>query len=64
MTRNITVIVSPEGKTKIETSGYSGSSCQEASKFLEELLGNIDAEQLKPEYFEYNTNHNNQEIHQ
>jgi hypothetical protein len=39
MTRIIEVIISPKGETKIETKGYSGSSCQAASKFLEDALG-------------------------
>jgi hypothetical protein len=39
MTRIIEVTISPKGETKIETKGYSGSSCQAASRFLEDALG-------------------------
>jgi hypothetical protein len=39
MTRIIEVIVSPTGQLKIETKGFAGSSCRDASRFLEEALG-------------------------
>ena len=39
MTRIIEVIVSPTGQVKIETKGFAGSSCRDASRFLEEALG-------------------------
>ncbi len=39
MTRIIEIIVSPTGQTKIETKGFAGSSCRDASRFLEEALG-------------------------
>ena len=37
----IEMIVSPTGETKIETKGFSGSSCQAASEFLEKALGKV-----------------------
>ena len=37
--KTIEVIISPKGETKIEVKGYFGSSCQAASKFLEDALG-------------------------
>ena len=39
MSRNIEIIVTPDGKTSIQTHGFTGVSCREASKFLEEALG-------------------------
>jgi hypothetical protein len=39
MTQTIEVIISPSGETKIETKGFAGSSCQQASQFLEQSLG-------------------------
>jgi Protein of unknown function (DUF2997) len=39
MTLTIEIIVSPTGQTKIETKGFAGSSCRDASRFLEEALG-------------------------
>ena len=51
MTKTITIIVAPDGKTKIETDGYTGSSCRDASRFLEDTLGTGTVERLKDEYF-------------
>ncbi|MFN3150474.1 DUF2997 domain-containing protein [Bremerella sp.] len=35
----IEIIVSPEGESKLETRGFQGAECQEASRFLEIALG-------------------------
>ncbi|MBL8798545.1 MAG: DUF2997 domain-containing protein [Planctomycetia bacterium] len=39
MPRIIEVIVSPTGETTVQTKGYAGTDCFQASKFLEEALG-------------------------
>ncbi len=38
MPRIIEVIVSPQGETTMQTKGYAGSDCLQASKFLEQAL--------------------------
>ncbi len=35
MSRVIEVIVSPQGQSRVETKGFSGSTCREASRFIE-----------------------------
>lgn len=50
--RTIEVIVSPNGETRIETRGFAGSSCQVASRFLEQALGTKAAEQLTAEFYQ------------
>ena len=50
MTQIIEVIVSPTGETKIETKGFTGSSCRDASRFIEEALGQRMGEQLTAEF--------------
>jgi hypothetical protein len=35
----IELIVSPTGDTKLETRGFAGSECRQASAFLEQALG-------------------------
>jgi len=52
MSKVIVVTVSPKGETKIETKGYSGGDCLQASKFLEEALGVVVNDQKSPEYFQ------------
>ncbi|MGB3122272.1 MAG: DUF2997 domain-containing protein [Pseudomonas sp.] len=46
----IEVVVSPNGKSKIETKGFAGAECREASRFIEEALGAITSEQLTVEF--------------
>jgi len=42
------------GETKIEAVGFKGSSCQEATKFLKDTLGQITDFQKKSEWYEEN----------
>lgn len=39
MPRIIEVIVSPTGETIVQTKGYVGGECRQASKWLEQSLG-------------------------
>ena len=50
--KTIIVTVAPTGQTKVETRGFVGSECQQASKFLEAALGLRTGEQLTPEYYQ------------
>ena len=58
MTGTMTIIISPEGKAEVEANGYSGSSCREASQFIEQALGQRVNETFKAEYFAANINNN------
>jgi len=51
MSKIIEIIVSPKGETKLETKGFAGSGCQEASRAFEQALGMKTGEQLTPEYY-------------
>lgn len=51
MSKVIQVVVSPKGETKVETLGFTGSSCQEASRALEEALGAKTGETLTGDYY-------------
>ena len=46
----IEIIVSPTGQTDVQTKGFSGGECREASKFLEEALGQRVSETLTAEF--------------
>lgn len=50
MTKVIEVIVSPTGETRVETKGFAGASCQDASRFVEQALGQRTGEQLTAEF--------------
>lgn len=46
----IELTVSPDGETRLETNGFQGSVCREASRFLESALGASMSETLKEEF--------------
>ncbi|MCB9953668.1 MAG: DUF2997 domain-containing protein [Planctomycetaceae bacterium] len=48
--RSIVIIISPSGETQLETKGYSGAECQQASRFLERALGHRTEERLTSEF--------------
>jgi hypothetical protein len=50
MTRIIEITVAPDGQTRVETRGFSGAVCREASRFLESALGKRTEERLTAEY--------------
>ena len=52
MARTIEVIVSPTGETTIQTKGYAGSDCQQASRWLEQALGISTADRKTPEFYQ------------
>ena len=52
MMQIIEVVISPQGETKIETKGFAGSSCQQASHFLEQALGAKLSEMPTPEFYQ------------
>ncbi|MFN3151503.1 DUF2997 domain-containing protein [Bremerella sp.] len=47
----IEIIVSPTGQTRLETRGFQGSECREASRFLEAALGEQTSETLTAEFY-------------
>jgi hypothetical protein len=48
--RTIEITVSPKGETKVETKGFHGAECRQASRFIEQALGQRTAEQLTAEF--------------
>lgn len=51
MNQTIEVFILPNGKSKVQTKGFSGSDCKQASKFLEAALGQVSSDRLTDEYF-------------
>jgi hypothetical protein len=51
LNRSIEIIFSPMGETRLETKGFAGNSCREASQLLELALGTKAKEQLTPEFY-------------
>ncbi len=50
MNKIIEIIVLPTGETRLETKGFTGEECREASKFVELALGAAAGEQMTAEF--------------
>ena len=51
MTRTIEITVAADGSTTVETKGFYGPACQNASRFLESVLGQRVSTQLKSDFY-------------
>lgn len=51
MSQTIEVTISPQGETRIETRGFTGAACREATRALEAALGIRTSEQLTSEFY-------------
>ena len=52
MSQTIEVVISPQGETRVETKGFTGGSCRQASQFLEQALGTTTNETLTAEFYQ------------
>ena len=48
--KTIEIVVDPAGNSRVETKGFDGPSCREASRFVEAALGRRTREHLKAEF--------------
>ena len=53
--KRIEIVISPDGQTRLETKGFAGRSCQEASRFLERALGRSESDQRTSEFYRQRT---------
>ena len=56
-TKIIEITVSPNGETTVQTKGFSGSACRDASRAIEALLGQQTSEQLTSEFYQESEQH-------
>ena len=49
--RTIEITVDPQGSVSVKTNGFTGSSCKDASRFIEQALGTSGRESLLPEFY-------------
>ena len=56
MPRIIEIIVSPQGQATIQTKGYAGADCQNASEFLELSLGTVVTDRKTAEFYQSTVN--------
>ena len=56
--KTIEITVSPEGAVSLKTTGFSGSSCKDATRDLERALGVARKETLLPEFHQQQAQQN------
>lgn len=49
--KTIEILISPTGEVRLETKGFTGAECRQASEFLEAALGHRVNEQLTSEFY-------------
>ena len=60
--KTIEITFLPNGQSRVETKGFISTECREASRFLEQALGQSTQEVMKPEF--YQTTSSQQQIQQ
>lgn len=50
MSKTIEIIIAPNGHSRVETKGFVGSECRDATRFIEKSLGQQTDEILKAEF--------------
>jgi hypothetical protein len=55
--KTIEIIITPAGETKLETKGFDGPFCRDASRFLEEALGQRTGETPTAEFHQQGQTH-------
>lgn len=54
--QRIEITIASDGQTKLETHGYSGSACREASRPLIEALGLATNDRSTADFYQRNSN--------
>ncbi|MCC9608560.1 DUF2997 domain-containing protein [Blastopirellula sp. JC732] len=52
MSKTIEIIVAPDGGTRVETKGFTGADCRQASQFVESALGQRTGEELTGAFYQ------------
>ena len=56
--KTIEITVDAKGNSTVETKGFAGSQCVEASKFVEQALGKETASRTTAEFYQSTTTQN------
>lgn len=49
--KTIEITINPKGEATVQTRGFAGASCKEASRLIEQALGEVTAEQHTAEFY-------------
>jgi len=53
--KTIQLIIDPQGEVRLETKGFAGASCREATRALEQALGLIQSDRPTSEMYQQAT---------
>lgn len=56
------ITIAPDGSTQVETRGFAGASCRQASRFIEQALGERLRETLTAEFHAASSEQNLQHL--
>lgn len=62
MPRTLEIIVTSTGDIRIEAVGFQGADCEQATRFLEEALGQIEQRRRKREFHQPAKRSRNQQV--
>jgi hypothetical protein len=54
--KTIEILIDPKGTVVVQTKGFAGASCKDASRFVEQALGERTAERLTAEFHQQHPN--------
>lgn len=57
MKQTIEILIKPDGQTLVQTKGFTGESCRDASRLIEQALGRRESEELTAEFHQAATTH-------
>ena len=49
--KRLVIDIDPDGTIRIDAQGFSGPSCEDATRAIEQALGQVTAVMHKPEYY-------------
>ncbi len=64
MKPSIHILVAPDGSIQIEAVGFQGPDCEQATRFIEQALGNVERRDRKPEFHQHRPLHRQQRVGQ
>ena len=60
----IEILIRPDGGTQVQTHGFSGPACRDASRFIEAALGQRQTERLTGEFYQGQAVENSHQLRQ
>ena len=51
--KTIEITIDAKGEVRLQTKGFAGSSCRDASRFIEQALGDRTGETLTSEFYQF-----------